>query len=154
MSQLSDSSTLFNGPINLEDFFRPTALLNALRQFMARKTNTSVDNLKFATSLDRIGNDVPQLQLSQLKIQGASLAGGRLAAVNSNSPTFSTAPTIYVAWIPMSSQLPYNEVQSADLPLFVSDDRAEFVTQIRVPCGTNEQTIWTLASVAMFTKAT
>ncbi|KAI6195343.1 Cytoplasmic dynein 2 heavy chain 1 [Aphelenchoides besseyi] len=153
MSQLSDSSTLFNGPINLEDFFRPTALLNALRQFMARKTNTSVDNLKFATSLDRISDDVPQLQLSKLKIQGASLTGGRLAAVSSNSPTFSTAPTIYVAWIPVSTQLPYNEVQSVDLPLFVSDDRAEFVALIRVPCGTNEQTIWTLASVAMFTKA-
>lgn len=36
MAGLSDSGPLFAAALNLDDFFRPTALFNALRQFTGR----------------------------------------------------------------------------------------------------------------------
>lgn len=36
MAGLSDTAPLFAAALNLDDFFRPTALFNALRQFAGR----------------------------------------------------------------------------------------------------------------------
>lgn len=68
-----------------------------------RKLQTNVDDLQFATSLNRLNNaNIPQIQLGHLKIQGANLSS-QLSSIQANAPTFSSAPAIFIAWIPIVS---------------------------------------------------
>jgi hypothetical protein len=65
-----------------------------------------VDDLQFVTSLNRLGDsNIPQLQIGHLKIQGATLTPQGLSTIAANAPIFSSAPPLFVAWIPMVYQL-------------------------------------------------
>ncbi|CAD5207659.1 unnamed protein product [Bursaphelenchus okinawaensis] len=152
LAGFKNGENLLTEPVDLDHFFRPTALLNALRQYSARKLNTGVDKLKFATSLSKISTSAPLMQVGQLKIQGALLGGSQLMAVNQNSPAIATAPNIYMAWIGMEENPPYRAEECAEVPLFVASNRSEFVCQIQIPCVQGQKEQWILAAVALFTR--
>uniref|UniRef100_A0A1I7SG34 Dynein_C domain-containing protein n=1 Tax=Bursaphelenchus xylophilus TaxID=6326 RepID=A0A1I7SG34_BURXY len=123
---------LLNEAIDLDHLFRPTALLNALRQYSARHLNVGVNRLQFVTSLSKMQSRAPSMQTGQLKIQGAVLGGGHLMAVDQNSAAISSAPVIHVAWIGMDEPEPYRQEESAEIPLFVASNRTAIALFTRI----------------------
>ena len=94
------SSSLLSGPVNLFKLFRPSALLNAFRQLVARNKKTTMDNLKFCNSWNKSSfqNESLTLAVSPLLIQGA-LFDGALRPVAANSGPFSSAPNLIITYL-------------------------------------------------------
>uniref|UniRef100_A0A914XX81 Cytoplasmic dynein 2 heavy chain 1 n=1 Tax=Panagrolaimus superbus TaxID=310955 RepID=A0A914XX81_9BILA len=128
MSENSNSNSLLNEPINLFNLFRPSALLNAFRQLVARTKKLSMDNLKFVNSwkASDFATESKTLQISPIQIQGA-IFDGVLRPVAASSSPFSHTPSVYIAWIEMDKNEPYNKDEAVNVPLFGEKQRQEFI---------------------------
>ena len=106
LAETPNSSSLLSGPVNLFNLFRPSVLLNAFRQLVARAKKQSMDNLKFVNSWKSsdFATEPMTLQISPLQIQGA-IFDGVLRPVAPNSSPFSHAPSVYIGWVEMVSLL-------------------------------------------------
>lgn len=73
-------------PVNLSSWFYPSALLNALHQYAARKLCVTIDNLKMVTCWGPSSRDLQAVadvfvQIEGLRIQGGCFDGIRLELV-------------------------------------------------------------------------
>ncbi|VDN21126.1 unnamed protein product [Gongylonema pulchrum] len=147
-------------PIKLSNVFRPTAILNALRQLTARlfwpsftavfrKRNVTMDELKLSTAWSAafLKNETVA-ELSGIHIQGA-LFEGHIVEAQQTSPSITSAPNLCIAWIPADAPDVYERDKSIFVPLYNRPDRSEFIAKVQIPC-TKSLEHWKIASVALF----
>lgn len=93
---------IFSQTINLSELFRPDTFLNALRQQTARATKQPMDALVLNTSWSgevKHGKNV-SIKITGLQLEGCSFEGGRLTESAPDSPSVTSFPSCYIAWIP------------------------------------------------------
>ncbi|VDD85243.1 unnamed protein product [Enterobius vermicularis] len=148
LKHIATEKQFFCSPIKLSKLFRPIALLNALRQYTARKKKMSIDDLQMQNSWSSniLKADVV-LTVTDIFIQGA-LFEREIIPTRSSSPAFSYAPNLFIAWMPFDAVSPYSLSESIMLPLYTNPDRRELVAELCVPC--KNAAIWQTASVALF----
>uniref|UniRef100_A0A158R4I4 Cytoplasmic dynein 2 heavy chain 1 n=1 Tax=Syphacia muris TaxID=451379 RepID=A0A158R4I4_9BILA len=128
---------LLTTPIKLSKLFRPIALINALRQYTARKEKTSIDELKLQNSWKPNHTDGSTfMEITGLYIQGA-IFEQELCPTCSSSPAFS----------PVTPDL-HSASHSVVLPLYADPERDDLVAELRMPCRNPAQ--WQTTSVALF----
>ena len=98
---------IFSQTINLSELFRPDTFLNALRQQTARATKQPMDALVLNTSWSgevKHGKNV-SIKITGLQLEGCSFEGGRLTESAPDSPSVTSFPSCYIAWIPQVGAL-------------------------------------------------
>jgi dynein heavy chain 2 len=93
---------IFSQTINLSDLFRPDTFLNALRQQTARATKQPMDTLVLNTSWSgevKHGKNI-SIKITGLQLEGCSFDSGRLSESAPDSPSVTSFPSCYIAWIP------------------------------------------------------
>ncbi|KAL7070711.1 hypothetical protein ACQ4LE_010105 [Meloidogyne hapla] len=150
------SNQLLGSRVNLAQLLRPKTLLNAFRQYSARKLNVSMDELILSTIWQNDQNnlsqpnDIPTLTLSHLRIQGALFDGKEIKPVTANTPPFTETPPLKIFWTKEEGEKTQNKEKLLFLPLFSDLNRLEMIFQISVPCPISMQNSWILAGVAFF----
>uniref|UniRef100_A0A914LNP4 Cytoplasmic dynein 2 heavy chain 1 n=1 Tax=Meloidogyne incognita TaxID=6306 RepID=A0A914LNP4_MELIC len=152
------SNQLLGSRVNLAHLLRPGTLLNAFRQYSARKLNVSMDELILSTiwqnDQNNISqpNDIPTLTLSNLRVQGGIFDGKELKSVTANTPSFTEAPALKIFWRKeeIGEQTQFKDKQQLLLPVFSDLDRREMIFQVSVTCPISLQSSWILAGVAFF----
>uniref|UniRef100_A0A8D0H431 Cytoplasmic dynein 2 heavy chain 1 n=1 Tax=Sphenodon punctatus TaxID=8508 RepID=A0A8D0H431_SPHPU len=148
----AEKQTLLSDTLDLSELFHPDTFLNALRQETARVMSCSVDNLKFLASWKgRIQEAKLQVEISGLQLEGCSFDGNRLSENQHDSPSVSSVPSCYMAWIPQNAYGPYSPEECISLPVYTSAERDCVVTNIDVPCG-GSQDQWIQCGAALFLK--
>uniref|UniRef100_A0A0N4ZU30 Cytoplasmic dynein 2 heavy chain 1 n=1 Tax=Parastrongyloides trichosuri TaxID=131310 RepID=A0A0N4ZU30_PARTI len=149
-----NSMNINNLSFDLSDWLRPSRSLNALRQLTARKSNTSLDQLKLVTSWDKLlikSNFVTEIK--GLQIEGALFNGDKLSETLPNSPPVNNVPTLYVAWVPITVLDIYDEKRSIQVPVYENNSRESFVSVVQIPFdGNNDKEKWIIMNVALFLK--
>ncbi|CAF3536266.1 unnamed protein product [Rotaria sordida] len=143
---------IFSQTINLSDLFRPDTFLNALRQQTARETKQPMDTLILNTSWSgeiKHGKNV-SIKISGLQLEGCSFDNGRLSESAPDSPSITSFPSCYIAWIPQDvAQQETRETIS--LPVYFSAARDKIVTRLNVPCSSDKDK-WLQCGAALFLK--
>ncbi|XP_041438616.1 cytoplasmic dynein 2 heavy chain 1 isoform X2 [Xenopus laevis] len=148
----AENQTLLSETLDLSELFHPDTFLNALRQETARAMNCSMDNLRFVASWrGKITDAKLQVKVSGLQLEGCSFDGHRLSENQHDSPSVSVVPSCYMAWIPQQSLGTYSPEECISLPMYTSAERDRVVTNIDVPCGSN-QNKWIQSGAALFLK--
>ncbi|CEF67356.1 Dynein heavy chain domain and Dynein heavy chain, P-loop containing D4 domain and Dynein heavy chain, coiled coil stalk domain and P-loop containing nucleoside triphosphate hydrolase domain-containing protein [Strongyloides ratti] len=144
--------TVNNLSFDLSDWLRPSRCLNALRQLTARRSNISLDQLKLATSWkNSLVKSEYIAEIKGLQIEGALFNGEKLTETLSNSPPVNNVPTLFVAWIQITSPDVYDEKNSIDAPLYENNSRENLVTTVQLPFDNeNDKIKWMLINVALF----
>ncbi|CAF0769940.1 unnamed protein product [Adineta steineri] len=143
---------IFSQTINLSDLFRPDTFLNALRQQTARETKQPMDTLVLNTSWSgevKHGKNV-SVKISGLQLEGCSFDSGRLSESAPDSPSVTSFPSCYIAWI--SRDVAQQEThETISLPVYFSATRDRIITRLNVPCGSNKDK-WLQCGAALFLK--
>ncbi|KAM9321467.1 cytoplasmic dynein 2 heavy chain 1 [Gastrophryne carolinensis] len=148
----SEKQTLLSDTLDLSELFHPDTFLNALRQETARTMNCSMDNLRFVASWKgRIHDAKLQVKVSGLQLEGCSFDGSRLLENQHDSPSVSTVPPCYMAWITQHNVGIYSPEECISLPVYTSAERDRVVTNLDVPCG-GSQNRWIQCGAALFLK--
>uniref|UniRef100_A0A183BTS1 Cytoplasmic dynein 2 heavy chain 1 n=1 Tax=Globodera pallida TaxID=36090 RepID=A0A183BTS1_GLOPA len=151
------SQQLLSVPVSLGQLFRPATLLNAFRQYSARKLGASLDELELCThwhgAVQQMADNAaaPKMTLSLLCIQGALFDGVELRPVTPSAAPFSPVPQLHILWAKINSNAPAEAENQLRLPLFADAERREApVIEVKVPCSPASKNLWTLAGVALF----
>ncbi|KAM3726645.1 Cytoplasmic dynein 2 heavy chain [Dirofilaria immitis] len=149
LSHISDSHKILKNPIKLGCIFRPAAFFNALRQLTARKKHLFMDELKLATAWNAsfLKNE-NIMEISGIHIQGA-LFEEHIVETKQISPTLTTAPNLYIAWISANAPDVYEKDKSIFVPLYATPERNKLIAEVQMPCTKNPER-WIIASVALF----
>ncbi|CAF3644553.1 unnamed protein product [Adineta steineri] len=143
---------IFSQTINLSDLFRPDTFLNALRQQTARETKQPMDTLVLNTSWSgevKHGKNV-SVKISGLQLEGCSFDSGRLSESAPDSPSVTSFPSCYIAWI--SRDVAQQEThETISLPVYFSATRDRIITRLNVPCGSDKDK-WLQCGAALFLK--
>ncbi|VDK75265.1 unnamed protein product, partial [Onchocerca ochengi] len=149
LSRINDSHKLLHNPIKLGNIFRPTAFFNALRQLTARKKHMSMDELKLGTAWNAsLLKNENIMEISGIHIQGA-LFEEHIVEAKQISPTVTTAPNLYIAWISTNAADVYEKDKSIFVPLYATPERNQLIAEVQMPCTKNPDK-WIVASVALF----
>lgn len=141
---------ILSSVLDLCELFRPDVFLNAFKQMTARKTGTSMDNLKLVASWKgQIQGASLHMKLGGLRVEGCVFDGKRLVENQRNSPSLSSVPDFLIAWLPNNASEPYTPEESIVLPIYTSAEREKLVGQVAVPCGGN-QSVWLQCGAAFF----
>uniref|UniRef100_A0A914HVR0 Cytoplasmic dynein 2 heavy chain 1 n=1 Tax=Globodera rostochiensis TaxID=31243 RepID=A0A914HVR0_GLORO len=151
------SQQLLSVPVSLGQLFRPATLLNAFRQYSARKLVASLDELELCThwhgAVQQMADNAaaPKMTLNLLCIQGALFDGVELRPVTPSAAPFSSVPQLDILWAKINSNAPAETENQLLLPLFADAERREApVIEVKVPCSPASKNLWTLAGVALF----
>ncbi|PAV67535.1 hypothetical protein WR25_06694 [Diploscapter pachys] len=146
----SEKGDFLQNPVNLSMLFRPTTLLNALRQATARKMSKALDELRLVSSWDNRpqAGAVLSMQVKGIQLQGA-LFDGLLRETTSSSPPTTVAPPLALSWMPLDSS-PASSSDSVLVPLYSDSDRQSLIASVTMPCRNPDQ--WNIAAVALFLK--
>ncbi|PAV81528.1 hypothetical protein WR25_18204 [Diploscapter pachys] len=146
----SEKGDFLQNPVNLSMLFRPTTLLNALRQATARKMSKALDELRLVSSWDNRpqAGAVLSMQVKGIQLQGA-LFDGLLRETSSSSPPTTVAPPLALSWMPLDSS-PASSSDSVLVPLYSDSDRQSLIAPVTMPCRNPDQ--WNIAAVALFLK--
>lgn len=148
--------------VSLADFFRPSVLLSAFRQVMARHCSAifflfflisnvfsilsdgcALDALTLNTNTKAQQNG---LQLKSLWLQGASFDGQGLQEVGVLSPSFIGLDSLCVTWDQKSKR----SSEDAAVPLYQRSDRSSLVTTLYLSCS--DRALRNLSGVALALK--
>ncbi|GMT01207.1 hypothetical protein PENTCL1PPCAC_23381, partial [Pristionchus entomophagus] len=131
----ADSNQLLLKPVNLAKLLRPKTLLTALRQMTARKQQVEMDTLQLRCSWE--ASKAPgaiALTVNGLQLQGALFEGNygsTLKSTNESSASFTSAPSIILAWSSESSI--YSDDSSVSVPIYSNSDRSELIATVQMP---------------------
>ncbi|VDN60500.1 unnamed protein product [Dracunculus medinensis] len=142
---------IFSNPIKLTKLFRPEKLINALRQYIARKMKVGMDFLKLAAvwkTMKKENMNSVFLEITGIYIQGAHF-DNRLCEVSSSSPPFSIIPNLLITWIPSETSSYYENSNSVFIPMYTTSNRDDLIAEIQIPCEGDPKK-WQIASVALF----
>uniref|UniRef100_A0AAF5DHG2 Cytoplasmic dynein 2 heavy chain 1 n=1 Tax=Strongyloides stercoralis TaxID=6248 RepID=A0AAF5DHG2_STRER len=143
-----------NLSFDLSNWLRPSRCLNALKQLTARTSDTSLDQLKLATSWRRsLITSKYITEIKGLQIEGALFNGEKLTETLSNSPPINNVPILFVAYIQTTSPNIYDEKSSIEVPLYENISREDLVTTLQLPFDNEDDKLkWILINVALFLK--
>ncbi|XP_023565248.1 cytoplasmic dynein 2 heavy chain 1 [Octodon degus] len=146
----AENQTLLTDTLDLSELFHPDTFLNALRLETARAMGHSVDSLKFVASWKgRLQEAKLQIKVSGLLLEGCSFDGNRLSENHDDSPSVSSVLPCFMGWIPQGAYGPYSPEECISLPVYTSAERERVVTNIDVPCG-SDQDQWIQCGAALF----
>eukprot|EP00056_Hartaetosiga_gracilis_P017754 m.8317 g.8317 ORF g.8317 m.8317 type:complete len:4146 (-) comp6080_c0_seq1:66-12503(-) len=143
---------LLSEKLNINSFFRPGTLLNAIRQETASQFKCSMDSLHLVCEwgATKVGSTHISLVLDGIGIQGCSFSGSQLKAVDRDSAPLSKMPHVCVGWVPSELFDAHRiETTTISLPLYESNDRQVLISKLTVPCETQRH-MWVKAGVALF----
>lgn len=137
--QRVEQQTLLSSPVSLTELFRPRIFLNALRQQTARTTKKPIDSLRLTASWDvsrlPAGASV-RVNITDMLLQGAMFDNSCLQHLKEDSPTVSSLPPLYIAYVTKDDAEPYKDALA--VPVYNQLSREEFVCEIRVPTRSAE----------------
>ena len=137
--------------IDLNDFFRPQAFLNALRQEAARAADVSMDGLRLVIAWEAgLLRAAPHpVTIAPLLLQGCVLdaRAAALRPADGETPTLSPMPPATIAWVSAAGNAsPYD--RTVMLPVYETPARDKTVVTFEVPCDGPEAE-WVLAGAAI-----
>jgi dynein heavy chain 2 len=146
---------LLDAPVVLGDLFNPATFINALRQQTARKLGCAIDRMKMVCAWEKDAQRVASIcplacSLSALLLQGADFQGGELQETAPEGSEIVQAPSVTIGFVSKDEQDPYSKERSIGVPTYFSNTREEFLMELAMPCGPDEQDRWVLAGVALF----
>ncbi|XP_032878557.1 cytoplasmic dynein 2 heavy chain 1 isoform X2 [Amblyraja radiata] len=148
----AENQLLLSDTLDLSELFHPDTFLNALRQETARIMGCSIDSLKFvATWKGKIQEAKVQVRIGGLYLEGCSFDGNRLSENQHDSPSVSSVPPCYMAWIAQDAIGPYSPEECISLPVYTSAERDQVVINVDVPCGVSQDQ-WIQCGAALFLK--
>lgn len=164
VQRVKSPNNMFDKPVALSDFLRPSVFLNALRQQTARKLGASMDSLHLVASFEpHLLSDASISPLS-VTIEGLILEGcvfdeqrKLLIEGNRTSPLTSMLPPLVLAWT--SKQAQFDRALSSQrqpatiaMPIYSSLSREYLVGEVVLHTESSRQRV--LNSAALFLSET
>ncbi|XP_063978818.1 cytoplasmic dynein 2 heavy chain 1 [Diachasmimorpha longicaudata] len=138
--------------VDLSSITRPRAFLAALKQFTARESSSSLEGLVLRahwvheTKKNEWENSIV---IEGLLISGATIRGGFLHELDSNSPPIVAAPRCQLSYVPGETDEDdtiYNKHslkhQMLEIPVYCDSQRNELICSLPVGCPSEDRDEW------------